>query len=233
MLAASTERAGRDLTLTVRSVALVPALIVSAYVMALTLGPSEQSWLAWVALLPLFVAIRTLRPLSALLSGALWGSCLYVFAVALGSLGSGEGLLPFALLTAAPAAYALLGSLVTRWIGFNPLVLGVAWMGMEFAFERLGLHHGLLGSTQGGGVLMAWVGGALGYVLVAFLVAFASSVLLVLLSRVRVGLTSPRYLAAPDLRATRLIPQTFYGFPLFAIPASRPRAPPIEAAARA
>ncbi len=205
---------------------MVLSLIVSAYLMALALRSSDHRWLAWAALLPLFASIRLLCPIRAMLGGALWGLGLYLFATGDAGTGVGEGLLSIALLTAAPAGYALLGSLLTRWIGFNPLVLGVAWMGMEFAFVRLGLHHGLLGSTQGGGVLMAWVGGALGYVLVAFVVAFASSVLLVLLSRVRVGLTSPRYLAAPDLHDTRLIPQTFCSFPLYAIPASRPRAPP-------
>ncbi len=228
MLAASTERPGRDLTVTVRSVALVPALVISAYLMALALGPSEHPWLAWVALLPLFVAIRTLRPLGALLSGALWGSSLYVFGVALASLGSREGLLSFALLTAAPAAYALLGSLVTRRIGFNPLVLGVAWMGMELAFEPLGLRHGLLAGTQGDGLLVHWVGGALGYVLVAFLVAFANSALLLTLTGVCVDIGSKAYAARGEPRKTRLIPQTFCCFPLYAIPVSQPRAPPLH-----
>jgi len=211
---------------------VILSLVVSSYLTAQALRSSDDRWLACVALLPLFASIRSFYPGRAMLAGALWGLCLYLFTTGDAATGVREGGLSIALLTAAPAGYALLGSLVTRRIGFNPLVLGVAWMGMEFAFERLDLRQGLLGGTQSGGVLMAWIGGALGYVLVAFVVAFASSVLLMLLSRARVGSSSPRYLAAPDLCDTRLIPQTFSCSPLFAITCSRPRAPPAPAADR-
>ena len=212
-----------------KSAALILSLIVSAYVMAWGMSATSHSWLSWVALLPLFAAIRMSRPVRAMLAGALWGFCLHVFAAAPVGTGLAEGILPLALLTAIPAIYAFLGARVTRWIGFNPLVLGVGWMGVVLAFEPLGVHDGLLAGTQGGGTLLHWVGGALGYVLAAFVVAFVSSVLLVMLSRARVALASPRYLPAPESRAIRLIPQTFSCFPLFRIPFSFSRAPPIAA----
>ncbi len=170
-----------------RSVVLTVSLVVSAYVMARGLRSPEQAWLAWVALLPLFVAIRSLCPVHAMLSGGLWGLSLCLFAAVAVGTALGDAALPLALLTAIPAAYAFLGASLTRRIGFSPLVLGVAWMGVELAFEPLGLGHGLLAGTQGDGALMHWIGGALGYVLVASLVAFAGSVLLLVLSRAPVG----------------------------------------------
>jgi apolipoprotein N-acyltransferase len=208
--------------------ALILSLVTSAFLMGLGLRSPEHLWLAWVALLPLFAAIRTLRPGRAMLCGALWGCCLYIFTAAAVGTGLREGVLSLALLTAIPAAYAFLGAALTRWIGFNPLVLGVAWMGVELTFEPLGLRHGLLAGTQGDGALIHWIGSALGYVLVAFVVALGNGVLLLLLSRVPVGVASPRCLPGSSASGTRLVPQTFSCFPLFAIPASQPRAPPVR-----
>ncbi len=190
-------------------------------------GAASHSLLAWVALLPLFAAIRMSRPVRAMLCGALWGFCLYVFAAVPVGTGFAEGILSLALLTAIPAIYAYLGARLTRWIGFNPLVLGVGWMGVTVAFELLGRHNELLPGVQGNGALVAWVGDALGYVLAAFLVAFLSAALVSVLSAVRV--TSPRrlYPTESDDDGTRLVPQTFSCFPLFSIPFSFSRAPPI------
>ncbi len=210
----------------VKSTALILSLIVSAYVTVRGLGAPSHSWLAWVALLPLFAAIRVLRPVRAMLCGALWGFCLQVFAEALVGTGFAEGILSFALLTAIPAIYCLFGSLLTRRIGFSPLVLGVGWMGVALAVELLSLHDGLLSGTQGSGTLLHWVGGVLGYVLAAFLVAFVSSVLLVMLSAVRVTIPRRPYPTEADDDGTCFVPQTFPCFPLFSIPFSFSRAPP-------
>ncbi len=84
----------------------------------------------------------------------------------------------------------------------------------------------MLAGIQGDGALWDWIGGALGYVLAAFVVAFASSVLLVMLGRAQVALASARYLPARGPRHTLLSPQTFCCFPLFLIHSSHPRAPP-------
>jgi len=212
----------------VKSAALILSLVAGAFLMALSLGTSGHSWLGWLTLLPLFIAIRALRPPRAMLCGALWGLSLHVFAVSVFTTGISSGLSSLALLTAIPAAYALLASWVTRRIGFSPFVLGVSWMGVELALRPLGLHHGLLAATQGDSTLMQWAGGALGYVLVAFVVALGNAVLLLLLSRVPVGVASSGYLPGSSKGGTRLVPQTFSCFPLFAIPVSRPRAPPFH-----
>ena len=117
-----------------------------------------------------------------------------------------------------------------RWIGFSPFVLGVSWMGVELAFEPLGLHTGLLIGTQGDGTLIHWLGGALGYVLVAFVVALVSAALVSALARVRVPFATPCYAVRSTESGTLLVPQTYSCFPLLVIPPSQPRAPPIRVA---
>ncbi len=205
---------------------LALSLVASAFLMALSLASPEYPWLGWLTLLPLFFAIRVLRPARAMLSGALWGLSLFLFSVTLFDTGIASSLPSLALMTAVPAIYAYLGARLTRWIGFSPFVLGVSWMGVELALEPLGLHNGLLAATQGDGVLLHWVGGALGYVLAAFIVAFVSAALVSVLSRVRLAIPRPQYLTGPGECPARLVPQTFSCFPLFAIPVSQPRAPP-------
>ncbi len=216
--------AGRNAT----AVTLALSLVASAFLMALSLSSPDYSYLGWLTLLPLFFAIRVLRPLRALLSGGLWGLCLFIFSVTVFDTGVAGSLPSLALMTVVPALYACLGARLTRWIGFSPFVLGVSWMGVELALEPLGLHNGLLAATQGDGPLLHWVGGALGYVLAAFIVAFVSAALVSVLSRVRLAIPRPRYLTGPGAGPARLVPQTFSCFPLFAIPVSQPRGPPAE-----
>ncbi len=214
----------------VKAATLALSLIASALLVALSLASPDHVWLRWSAfggLLPLFVAIRVLRPGLAMLAGALWGFALYAFSAAVFNTGVSDALSSFALLTAIPAIYAYLAAKLTRWIGFSPFVLGVTWMGVELAFEPLGLHNGLLAGTQGGGTLIHWVGGALGYVLVAFVVALVNAALVSVLSRVRVNLPGSRYVPVSTEGGTLFVPQTFSCFPLFAILLSQPRAPPL------
>lgn len=210
-----------------RLAALTVWLVVSAYVMARGLRSPEQAWLAWVALLPLFVAIRSLRPVHAMLSGALWGLSLCLFASVAAGTDLRDAALSLALLTAIPAAYAFLGAALTRRIGFSPLVLGVTWMGVELAFEPLGLANGLLAASQSDATFVHSLAGAFGYLLVPFVVATISASLISALSHVHLG--SPGRVPAAETAAddTRLTAQTFSCYPLFAIPPSQPRAPPV------
>jgi len=224
----STQRLFSRRWVSVKTAALTVSLVGSAYLMALAVASPTYPWLGLLTLLPLFLAIRVCRPPGAALCGALWGVSLYVFSVTGSSHSIDASAGSLALLTAIPAIYAYLSAWLTRWIGFNPFVLGVSWMGVELAFTPLGLHTGLLAGTQGDGTLMHWIGGALGYVLVAFLVAFVSAVIVSLLSRAYVGATAPRFLVGSGENDFCLIQQTFSCFPLFAIPPSRPRAPPVN-----
>ena len=188
----STSRTEECVRRSVKAAALSLSLIGAAYLVAEEAASHRAPWLGCVTLVPLLMAIRTCRPGHAMLCGALWGSSLYLFAPAAGDTGISAGLFPLALLTAIPALYAYFGARLTRWMGFSPLLLGVGWIGVELALEPLGLRTGLLAGTQGNGTLMHWIGGALGYVLVAFLVGFVSAALVSVLSRVYVGARAPR-----------------------------------------
>lgn len=213
----------------VEAAALGVLLVVSGYAMATATASPGYAWVGWLALLPLFLAIRACRPLGAALSGVVWGLAFYACSAG----GTGPGIEPsvgsFALLAGLPALYALLTALLARWIGFSPLVLGVAWMGVELALEPLGIRFGLLGATQGDTTLMHWVGGALGYVLVAFVVAYVSAALLSVVVHVRVLVQQWRPATNPVDHGVRFAHRTLPVLVRFLIGPSQPRAPPLQA----
>ncbi len=202
------------------------ALVGSAFLMSSGLSTTGAAWLGWVALLPLFASIRFCRPSRALWAGAIWGLSLYGFAAGRPDSALQVGLLPLLLLALVPAAYTLFGAYMTRWIGFSPFVLGVSWMGVELAFRPLGLRHGLLAGLHSEGALIQYVGAALGYVLVAFVVAYVSALVLSVLVRVRVSVSVPLVSVACGDGGRWLLPQTVCVFTLFKISSLRPRAPP-------
>lgn len=210
----------------VKTAALVVSLIGSAYLMALGKGSAMPAWLGWFSLVPLFLVIRSWRPVRAMLAGALWGLSLHVLAAVEGEGVAFADVSSLLLLSTVPAVYAYLGAWLTRRIGFDPFALGVAWMGVELAITPVGLGTGLAAATQGEGNFLQSVAGALGYVLVAFLVALASASLVSVLSAVRLSLPQVSCrIASPDGGAS-VSPQVFFFLSLFAIGASRPRAPP-------
>ncbi len=211
----------------VHNVALMVSLVVGAFVMALSLESHDHAWLGWLTLLPLFLAIRRLRPLFAMLAGFLWGSSLFLFGVTVFDTGIAENAQSFALLAGVPATYAFFGARLTRWIGFSPFVLGVSWMAVELALSTLGLHEGLLAGTQGDGTLVQWLGGALGYVLVAFVVAFVNAILVAAISAACEVFASSRYVPEPADSGAVLIPRTFPCLSFSISDSCRPRAPPM------
>ncbi len=207
-------------------VALAVALVGSAYLTATAVGSPTHAWMGWLSLLPLFVAIRVLRPLRASACGALWGGCLFAFCVAADRTAVSANLASLALLTAIPAIYTFLGAWLTRWMGFSPFVLGVGWMGVELALAPLGLHSGLLAGTQDHTALMDYIGRALGYVLVAFLVAYVNAALVAVFARVRLRLPRPFRITTSGNGVLFLRSQIIGGLSLVALQPSRPRAPP-------
>ena len=209
-----------------KQAALVLSLVGSAYIMGAVIPSGEYSWLRWLALLPLLATIRVCRPHEAMLCGVLWGLTLCTFSVAAGGAGFIPSVWSLALAGAIPAFYTGAGAWLTRRIGFSPFVLGVAWMGVEVACEPLGLRSGLLAGAWSDGIVLHWVGSALGYVLAAFVVAYVSAWLLSAVTRVRIVIPPPRPAAESRENGTLLVPQTFSCFPLLAIPPSQPRAPP-------
>ena len=205
---------------------LAGSLLLSALLIALALNAGPRfRLLPWVGLLPLFMAIRACAPREALLAGALWGAALFAL------LSGDGGAVPrtvesFALLAAMPALYAWVCAGLTGRFGFNPLILGLGWVGVECAFQPLGLHNGLLAGTLGDGTFVQVVGGLLGYAFVAFLVAFSNALILSLVSDVGRRISGLRYVPRASLRRRRLLPQTCTAPGLMTLGPSQPRAPP-------
>lgn len=213
------------------------SIVLSAMLSAAALRTPGLHWLAWVSLLPLFQAIRTLRLPLAALAGGLWGGCLY----GLAAYGATPAIAPTALslilLTAAPATYCGLGALLTRWIGFNPFVLAVGWIGVELALTPLGLPLGIMAAAtaqgdlagagaQGGSVFLQWTGHLLGYAFIAFLVACFNASLIAMLSCTR-WLRPARALLSGWLPTEAFaLPQSAFALPRFTLRESFPRAPP-------
>jgi apolipoprotein N-acyltransferase len=173
----------------VKAIVLALSLVVSALIISASVNSSVSPYLSWFALVPLFLAIGKLKPAIAALSGAFWGVCIYFFSVTADVSYIRPTLLSFGLLAAIPALYTTLGALLTGKIGFNPLVLAIGWIGVEFALRPLGLDNGLLAGTQGQNIVIQQVGRLLGYVFVAFLVAAANASILTVLSNFRLKIT--------------------------------------------
>ncbi len=207
--------------------ALTIALAGSAYLTATAVGSPTHAWIGWLSLFPLFFAIRLLCPLRALACGALWGASLFVFCIAADRTAVAPNLWSFALLTGIPACYTFFGAWLTRWMGFSPFVLGVAWMGVELALAPLGLHNGLLTASQGDTVLMHYIGRALGYVLVGFLVAYFNALLVEVFGRACLRLPRPFLIKRSGNGILFLRSQIDGCLSLVTLQPSHPRAPPI------
>lgn len=202
------------------------ALSFSAILMATSIG-SPNGWLGWVALLPLFFAIRVLSPLPALLSGSFWGISFFAASSIVGGSGVESSVGSFLLLLTIPGLYAGLCSRITRRVGFSPLMLGLGWVAVEFALSPLSLHHGLLAGTVGDGLLVRLVGNLAGYVLVAFIVAYVTASLLSVLTRVYVAVATARMVATSGDSGAKTDAFELPIQLLRLISRSRPRAPPI------
>ncbi len=213
-----------------KAVVLASSLIGTALLMALALTSPAYSSLAWISLLPLFWAIRFRGPTTAAFCGALWGISLYFFS----TLGAAPAVAPtlfsLLLLATVPALYAGLGSLLTRAIGFNPLMLAGGWILVELALKPLSLHQGLLAGSLGDNAPFHWLARLLGYVFVAFLVACANASLLVVLSSARLSFPACQSLAGLANAGTWLPSQGVLAIQSWTLRQANPRAPPIQAA---
>ena len=173
---------------------LACALVASGGLVAAANSPAGPSWLAWISLIPIFITIRYASPKIALLYGALWGFCLYLFSSASDGAAVTASIKSLGLLAAVPAIYAYWGARLTRRIGYAPLVLAVGWVIVELALEPLTLRDGLLAASQSDGGLMRLVGTLLGYVFIGFIIAFVNAQILSLVPFVNIqfGLLMPQ-----------------------------------------
>jgi len=102
--------------------ALAASLVASAVSIAVAARDPRYSLFGYVALVPLFAAIRLLKPAGALACGALWGGHLY-FGLVLSDAGRITSPVPGLLFVFIPALYAGVASAFTGRFGFRPLLL--------------------------------------------------------------------------------------------------------------
>jgi apolipoprotein N-acyltransferase len=177
--------------------ALLASLAISAYLAATATEPNAPSWLAWVVLLPLFLAIRTQVPRFAMGCGAFWGVTVYVVSLGLFESSAPFSIVTLALLAIIPAIYGYLCARVMRSLGYCALLLGFAWVGVELLLTPV-LHGGFLLTSHGPELLTDVIGGVFGSVAVAFVLAFANALLLSILFDLTFRL--PRIRRAVEIR---------------------------------
>jgi apolipoprotein N-acyltransferase len=212
------------------SVLLVTSLVVSGCVIGAATGSTGLSWLAWIALLPLFFTIRIASPPVALLYGGLWGLCLYLFSAATDSSAITTTIRSLGLLAAIPAVYAYLGARLTRTVGYAPMLLALGWIVVEFALQPLALRQGLLAGTQGDGTLVRIAGGLLGYLFVAFLIAFINAKLTSLVAHLAPTITRLHFSLPEQVICGWIIPHVDSRFASHILTILQPRAPPLRLA---
>ena len=226
MLPANCKDCSKPIWRVVKGLALCVPLVPSALLTAMAVGSANYSWFAWFGLLPLFFAIRVLSPVFAALAGAIWGGCFYLFLVA--GVVPGLSLMPhsFVLLTIVLMLYAYFGGLLTRWIGFSPMLLALSWTVVELILKPLGLRQGLLAGTQSTNGFLNWISCLLGYAFVALLVAGANAWLVLLLSSARLSLPPPAIPAGLPNAERCLLSQTFIHPQFLPLCELYPRPPP-------
>ena len=201
-------------------------LVISAGVSVVAWQTSMGLYLAWIALIPLLLAIRVLTPSRALFAGSFWGLCLFAFA----ALSDGALFEPTlgALLRLAtiPAAYAWLGSRLARRTGFSPLMLGLGWVVVELLLQPLGLQNGLLPGMLGHALVVRTLGYFAGSLVVAFIVVYVSASILEMLMAAAIvpggSRRAPRVGGVVSKHSPIAIPAFSYQF----LQPTRARAPP-------
>ncbi|MFC1475558.1 hypothetical protein ACFLQW_00975 [Candidatus Zixiibacteriota bacterium] len=194
--------------------------------MAIAMSSPNYGWMAWIGLFPFFLAIQVLSPLRAGIGGALWGLCLYVFSILLLRGPISPSVSSLLLLTAVPAVYAYLGARLTRRLGFCPFLLALGWIGVELALKPLGRPDGMLGLARGDSAFIQTMAELFGYVIVAFLIAFANVVLLSIASTIQIKLIRSHLFMRSDEFSGWFPPHTLSYAGLSAADSFRPRAPP-------
>ena len=165
-----------------RLVGIAVALGFSAHLVCLAASSAIWSWLVWVALTPFLLVLRRVGPRGGLAVGLWWGMCMGVCRLALAGLpvtavdiampGLGFGL------------FAAAVCLLSRRIGFSPVIVALLWVGTELGLDVLGWHDGLLVASLASGPLLTWIGAVLGTALITFLIVWTNAQVVELLESV-------------------------------------------------
>lgn len=194
---------GTSLPRSLKLAVLAVLLMFSAVLTAEVLRSPTRYWLAWISFLPLFVAVRWLRPAMAAAAGGLWGACLSLFFAGGGSMADGApasavgwSTWGFASLVVIPAVYVGLAARLTRsdagraparrMIVLSTVLLTFGWTLVEAVFHlrRLfGPRDGLVTGLPDQAAHVHWLACLLGYMCTAFVVAGMNASLVSILSR--------------------------------------------------
>ncbi|NOT00971.1 MAG: hypothetical protein HOP29_10120 [Phycisphaerales bacterium] len=153
------------------------SLIVGGVATAAAMHARELFWLGWLSAVPLFAAVRWLRPGQAGVSGGLWGLALLASHTFLTGESFGPGMGPLMAVVAGPALFGWLLSVYRRWNGFDPLTLAVGWLGVELLAAAAGMERGILAGTQNEFVVTGLGGQFFGYLFVALFIANTGALL--------------------------------------------------------
>lgn len=164
--------------------ALAASLVVSAVSIAIAARDPRYSVVSCVALVPLFAAIRLLKPAGALAGGALWGGYLY-FGLVLPDAGRITSPVPGFLFLLLPALYAGVASALTGRFGFQPLLLALGWLGPELLLHRLASAGGLPAQAAAWSGLLGACGRIFGWLTTVALIVYVNAKLVAVLGSLR------------------------------------------------
>jgi apolipoprotein N-acyltransferase len=167
--------------------------LASGFLLAFAFPPYDVGWLVWVALVPLLVAVRDLRPGGGLVAGLIAGTVF--FALLMGYIGQ-FGLLPWLALAAFQglfvALYGYMAALMWRcpnaWLRVP--ALAACWTASELLRGHLGalqFTFGALGYSQHAYLPVLQVASAVGHSGLGFLIALFAAALVEGVPRVQQG----------------------------------------------
>ena len=204
---------------------LLLSVVLSGFLMALSLHAGHQPYVSFVVLIPIFVAVRVCLPWQGATCGVVWG--LTLLTVSYAGIGPSISLTPATVLAliALPAGYVWFGTALTTRIGFSPFVLAVGWMGVEAALSpTIALNHNEFLDRA----WMSWFGSMVAPLLVGFCIALINAVFLelaVCCYATRTGLMRPAR-STPESIVASL--ESFISPLLSVLSARHSRAPPFS-----
>ena len=164
--------------------ALVASLVVSALLVVVAIRDPRYDVLECIALVPLLAAIRLLRPLGALVCGALWGAQLH-FGLLQPNFGFATTPVQTLLFVLIPALYAGIASALTGRFGFQPLLLALGWLGPECLLRLLPGEGGLLARGVTSSSALSVGSRFFGWLVFVILIVYVNAKLVAVLGQLR------------------------------------------------